>query len=133
MVVLRSGMALTAGVLVPIGLTIIATWVSEALVPCEYLGDTMIPHCPLLPVVVAWSLVSIFAGGYLLAAAEPPIVATHVALSGLVLGLLYGSAAYVGALSQNTGLEWSLLLPALGAVPLSACGAVVRSRLVGRS
>src|SRR5688572_20385636 len=98
MVLLRSGMALTAGVLVPIGLTMLAGWVSEGRVPCEYLGDMMIPHCRLLPVVVAWSLVSIIIGGYLLAAAEPPSLATHVALSGLVLGLLYGAAAYVGAL-----------------------------------
>jgi hypothetical protein len=131
MALVRSGSALAAGVLVPIGLTILATWVSESLVPCEYLGDTMVRRCPLLPVLIAWDLVSIVAGGYLLAAAEPPSVATHVALSGLALGLLFGVAAYVGA--DDGGFEWALLLPAFGAVPLSACGALLRTRNVRRS
>jgi hypothetical protein len=131
MALVRSGIALAAGVLVPIGLIIFAAWVSESLVPCEYLGDTMVPRCPVLPMVIVWDLVSIVAGGYLLAAAEPPDVAIHVALSGLALGLLFGAAAYVGA--DDGRFERALLLPAFGAVPLSTCGALLRSRNVRRS
>ena len=125
---LRSIFALVAGVLVPIGLTLLAVRVGYWLVPCEYLGDAMLEHCSLQPLLVALTLGFIGVGGYFVVAAEPPAPATHVAITGIVLTLLFVVFAYVSSPSESTNPGWMLLLPAIGAVPLSACGAALRNR-----
>ena len=125
---LRSTFALVAGVLVPIGLTLLAVRVGYWLVPCDYLGDAMLEHCSLQPLLVALTLGFIGVGGYFVAAAEPPAPAIHVALTGIVLTLLFFVFAYVASPSESTNPGWLLLLPAIAALPLSAAGAVLRNR-----
>jgi hypothetical protein len=126
---LRSALALVAGVLVPVGLSVLAVRVGYWLVPCESLGDAMLEHCSLQPVLVVLNLIFIGAGGYVVAAAEPPALASHLAMTGIVLTIFFIVLGFVASPSESTNPSWILLSPAVGAVPATIVGARLRRRM----